>query len=42
VSITLGDVTRSTNFQLVRGRDNRWLVQQLDLGTLQDICIHRG
>ena len=42
VSLTLGDLTKSTNFQVVRGSDSRWYVQDVDLKPLQEFCARRG
>ncbi|HMA25353.1 MAG: hypothetical protein ACM37U_14145 [Gemmatimonas sp.] len=42
VSLTLGDLTKSTNFQVVRAGNGRWYVQDVDLKPLQDFCSHRG
>ena len=42
VSLTLGELTRSTNFQVVRGPDSRWYVQDIDLKPLQEFCARKG
>jgi hypothetical protein len=42
VSLTLGDLTKSTNFQVVRAGDSRWYVQDVDLKPLQEFCARRG
>ena len=42
VSLTLGDMTRSTNFDVVRASDSRWYVQNVDVKPLQDFCSRRG
>jgi len=42
VSLTFGDLTRSTTFQVVRGPDARWYVQDIDLKPLQEICARRS
>jgi hypothetical protein len=42
VNLTLGPLTRSTNFEVVRAGDNRWYVQNVDIKALQDLCAHRG
>jgi len=41
VSLTLGDLTKSTNFQVVRAGDSRWYVQDVDLKPLQEFCARR-
>jgi len=42
VNLTLGPITRSTNFEVVRGPNNRWYVQNVDIKSLQDLCARRG
>lgn len=42
VSLTLGDLTRSTNFDVVRASNSRWYVQNVDVKPLQDFCARRG
>ena len=42
VSLTLGDQTRSANFDVVQGPGRRWYVQNVDLKALQDFCSRRG
>ncbi|MEP6494209.1 MAG: hypothetical protein ABJF01_16115 [bacterium] len=42
VSLTLGDLTRSSNFEVVRAITNRWYVKAFDMAALQDICSHRA
>lgn len=42
VSLTLGDLTRSTNFQVVRGPEARWYVQDIDLKALQEFCARKS
>ena len=42
VDVTFKDLTRSTNFRVVRGPANRWYVQDVALPPLQDICNRRG
>jgi hypothetical protein len=42
VSLTLGDLTRSTNFDVVRASNSRWYVQNVDVKPLQDFCSRRG
>jgi hypothetical protein len=42
VSVSLGDVTRSTTFELLQGTNKRWYVFSIDIGKLQDICARRG
>jgi hypothetical protein len=42
VSMSLGDLTRSTNFEVVRGPESRWYVQNVDVKTLQDFCARKG
>jgi len=41
VNINYRGLSRSSNFQVVRGPSNRWYVQKFDLGALNDICTHR-
>jgi hypothetical protein len=42
VSLTLGDLTRSTNFDVVRGQDSRWYVQNIDVKPLQEFCAKKS
>lgn len=42
VSLTFGDLTKSTNFQVVRAGDGRWYVQDVDLKPLQEFCARKG
>lgn len=42
VSLTLGDLTRSTNFEVVRGPESRWYIQNVDVKPLQEFCARRG
>jgi hypothetical protein len=42
VSMTLGDKTRSANFDVVQGPARRWYVQNVDLKALQDFCARKG
>jgi len=42
VSMTLGDMTRSTNFEVVRGPESRWYVQNVDVKPLQEFCALRS
>jgi hypothetical protein len=42
VSMTLGDLTRSTNFEVIRASDSRWYVQNIDVKPLQEFCARRG
>jgi hypothetical protein len=42
VSLTLGNQTRSANFDVVQGPARRWYVQNVDLKPLQDFCARRG
>jgi hypothetical protein len=39
VNLTYKDVSRSTNFVVVRGPSNRWYVEKFDLDPLQGICL---
>jgi len=39
VNLTYRDVSRSTNFVVVRGPANRWYVEKFDLDPLQGICL---
>ena len=41
VSLTLGNQTRSANFEVVQGPGRRWYVQNVDLKSLQDFCARR-
>ena len=41
VNLTLGDLTRSANFQVAQGPGNRWYVQDVDLKALQDFCARK-
>jgi hypothetical protein len=41
VSLTLGELTRSANFDVVQGPGRRWYVQNVDLKALQDFCSRR-
>ncbi len=42
VNMTLGNLTRSANFNVVQGPARRWYVQDVDLKSLQDFCSRRG
>jgi len=42
VSVTYKDITRSTNFDVVRGPESRWYVKSFDINSLQDICSRKG
>ncbi|HVX40569.1 MAG TPA: hypothetical protein VHB25_13440 [Gemmatimonadaceae bacterium] len=42
VNVTFKDLTRSTNFRVVRGPASRWYVEDVSLPPLQDICNQRG
>jgi hypothetical protein len=39
VNLTYKDISRSTNFTVVRGPSNRWYVQKYDPEPLQAICL---
>jgi hypothetical protein len=39
VNLTYKDVSRSSNFVVVRGPANRWYVEKFDLDPLQQICL---
>jgi len=39
VNLTYKDLSRSTNFVVVRGPANRWYVEKFDLDPLQAICL---
>ena len=41
VNMMLGELSRSTNFQVVQGPGRRWYVQDVDLKPLQDFCARR-
>jgi len=41
VSMTLGELTRSANFEVVQGPGRRWYVQNVDLKALQEFCSRR-
>jgi hypothetical protein len=42
VNLTYGPLTRSTNFDVVRGPENRWYVEKFDINALQDICSRKS
>lgn len=42
VQLSLGDMTRSANLEVVRGPAERWYVRDVDTKALQDICMRRG
>lgn len=42
VNLSLGDLTRSTSFQVVQGPGGRWYVKDVDLSKLQEFCSRRG
>ncbi len=42
VNLTLGNLTRSTTFELVQGPASRWYVQSFDMQKLQEFCAKRG
>ena len=41
VQLTYGPLTRSTNFSLVPGPQNRWYVRDVELKQVDDICLKR-
>jgi hypothetical protein len=41
VNLTYGKVSRSTNFEIVRGPSSRWYVQKFDIQALNEICIQK-
>jgi hypothetical protein len=41
VELKFKDLTRSTNFYLTRGPNNRWFVRSFDLEPLREICAKR-
>lgn len=41
VNLTLGELTRSANFEVTQGPQRRWYVQNVDLKALQDFCARR-
>ena len=41
VNMNFRGLSRSSNFQVVKGPSNRWYVQKFDLGALNDICTQR-
>jgi hypothetical protein len=41
VQLTRGPLTRSTNFEVVKGPQNRWYVKNFDLKSVDDICTAR-
>jgi hypothetical protein len=42
VSLTYGDITRSTTFNVVQGPASRWYVTNVDIEKLRDICARKG
>ena len=40
--VNYGDLSRSADVQVVRGPQNRWYVQDVNVIKLQDICMRRG
>jgi hypothetical protein len=42
VNLTLGNQSRSANFEVVRGPGDRWYVQNVDLKALQDFCARKS
>lgn len=40
--VNFGDVSRSADFSVVRGPENRWFVQDINVIKLQDICMKRA
>jgi hypothetical protein len=42
VSLTSGQLTRSTTFDVVKGPSGRWYVKSFDTTKLQEICAQRG
>ena len=36
------DLTRSTNFTVTRGPNDRWFVRQFDIEALRDICARKA
>jgi hypothetical protein len=41
VNLTLGPLTRSANFQVVKGPGGRWYVSDVDLKALQEFCARK-
>jgi hypothetical protein len=41
VNLVYKDLSRSSNFQVVMGPENRWYVQKFDPATLTDICTRK-
>ena len=41
VNLVLGELSRSTSFDVIRGPSNRWYVQNVDMKPLQDFCAKR-
>ena len=42
VSLSLGNLTRSTSFKVVQGPSARWYVEDVDLKPLQEFCARRS
>jgi hypothetical protein len=42
VQVNYGEVSVSTDMQVVRGAAGRWYVRDLNLPKLQEICMRRG
>ena len=42
VSLSLGDLTKSTTFDVIRGPESRWFVQNVDVKPLQEFCARRS
>lgn len=42
LNLTLGGVSRSTDFQVVPGPSQRWYVKEFDMSKLQEICMRKG
>ena len=42
INLVFRDVSRSSNFQVVQGPENRWYVQKFDPATLSDICSRKA
>lgn len=41
VKLALGQLSQSTNFQVVRGPQDRWYVKSFDIQQLQQFCASR-
>ncbi|HEX8946041.1 MAG TPA: hypothetical protein VF785_23075 [Gemmatimonadaceae bacterium] len=42
VNLSLAELTKSTTFEVIRGPESRWYVQNVDVKPLQEFCARRS